>query len=51
MTGSTAGATQGPPYAYFPTWSYNLVNVYAEVAPADDGNAATMRRRRRCSSP
>jgi hemoglobin/transferrin/lactoferrin receptor protein len=23
-----AGAKQGPPYAYFPTWSYNLVNVY-----------------------
>jgi hemoglobin/transferrin/lactoferrin receptor protein len=23
-----AGATAGPPYAYFPTWSYNLVNAY-----------------------
>jgi hemoglobin/transferrin/lactoferrin receptor protein len=23
-----AGATQGPPYAYFPTSSFNLVNLY-----------------------
>ena len=26
---ASARATQAPPYAYFPTWSYNLVNVYA----------------------
>jgi hypothetical protein len=25
---AAAGATQGPPYAYFPTSSFNLVHLY-----------------------
>jgi hemoglobin/transferrin/lactoferrin receptor protein len=26
---AATGAKSGPPYAYFPTWSFNLINLYA----------------------